>query len=101
MKNTNKPNSLISLFKRLWLHIQKKRKFQFLLLLILTLVTSVAEVVSLGAVLPFIGILTQPDEVFSSPWLEGFVSFFNIKSGDDLVLPLTLAFGIAAIFAGL
>lgn len=100
MKHRSQPNSLISLFARLWFHIQTKRKFQFLLLLILTLLTSVAEVVSLGAVLPFIGILTQPDEVFSSPWLEGFIGLLNIKSGDDLVLPLTIAFGIAAIIAG-
>tara|TARA_A100001015_G_C15035808_1_gene736157 strand:- start:353 stop:2131 length:1779 start_codon:yes stop_codon:yes gene_type:complete len=100
MNKRNKSNSLIDLFKRLWFHIHKKRKLQFLLLLSLTLITSVAEVVSLGAVLPFIGILTQPDEVFSSPWLKDFISLFNINSGEELVLPLTVAFGVAAILAG-
>ena len=101
MDNKNNPNSLIQLFRRLWVHIHKKRKVQFLFLLLLTLLTSVAEVVSLGAVLPFIGILTQPDKVLSSPWLQDFINLLNINSGDELILPLTIAFGIAAIVAGI
>lgn len=100
MDKKSNPHSLIQLFKRLWIHIHKKRKVQFLLLLLLTLVTSVAEVVSLGAVLPFIGILTQPEKVLTSPWLQDFINLLNIKSGDELILPLTIAFGIAAIVAG-
>ena len=93
-------HSLTSLFQDLWSHISKRRKVQFLLLLILTIFASIAEVVSLGAILPFIGILTQPEQVFESPWLSEFISFFGIKSGQELVLPLTIAFGLAAIIAG-
>lgn len=93
-------HSLTSLFQDLWSHISKRRKIQFLLLLILTIFASIAEVVSLGAILPFIGILTQPEQVFESPWLSEFISFFGIKSGQELVLPLTIAFGLAAIIAG-
>ena len=100
MDKKSNPHSLIQLFRRLWIHIHKKRKVQFLLLLLLTLVTSVAEVVSLGAVLPFIGILTQPEKVLTSPWLQDFINLLNIKSGDELILPLTISFGIAAIVAG-
>ena len=100
MSKRNNPNSLIKLFRRLWFHIQKKRKVQFLFLLLLTLITSVAEVISLGAVLPFIGILTQPDRVLESVWLKDFINFLGITSGEELVLPLTIAFGLAAIFAG-
>jgi ATP-binding cassette, subfamily B, bacterial PglK len=100
MNNNTSHKSLMSLFKSLWTHISKQRKIQFSFLLILTLVASVAEVVSLGAVLPFIGILTQPDQVFESPWLAGFINLFEISSGDELILPLTIAFGSAAIIAG-
>ena len=93
-------NSLTKLFKDLWTHIGKRRKIHFIFLLILTLVASVAEVASLGAVLPFIGILTQPEQVFQSPWLADFIIFFGINSGDQLILPLTVTFGLAAIVAG-
>lgn len=93
-------HSLTTLFKDLWSHISKSRKVQFLLLLILTVFASIAEVISLGAILPFIGILTQPEQVFESPWLSEFISFFGIQSGQELVLPLTVAFGLSAIIAG-
>jgi len=101
MNNHPPHNSLSNLFKSLWAHISKRRKVQFSFLLILTLIASVAEVVSLGAVLPFIGILTQPDQVFESPWLADFITLFGINSGEELILPLTITFGLAAIVAGI
>ncbi len=101
MSKKSSNNSLVRLFSRLWFHIAKKRKVQFLFLLVLTLITSVAEVISLGAVLPFIGILTQPEKVLESVWLEDFIELLGITSGEELILPLTISFGLAAIFAGL
>ena len=58
------------------------------------------EVVSLGAVLPFIGILTQPEKVFNSPSMGGVVQALGIVSGADLVLPITIAFALASLAAG-
>ena len=92
--------SITTLLKRLWHHISLRRRGQFVMLISLTLLSSLAEVVSLGAVLPFIGILTQPEKVFTSPWLAGFVGAFGITSGVELVLPLTIGFAVAALIAG-
>jgi ABC-type bacteriocin/lantibiotic exporter with double-glycine peptidase domain len=92
--------SMTSLLKRLWYHISPRRRGQFALLLALTVLSSFAEVVSLGAVLPFIGILTQPEKVFASPWLAGLVQALGITSGVELVLPLTVGFALAALIAG-
>ena len=39
----------------------KRRKIHFLSLLLLMVVTSFAEVVSIGAVLPFLGIISAPE----------------------------------------
>jgi ABC-type bacteriocin/lantibiotic exporter with double-glycine peptidase domain len=69
-------------------------------LLGLTALSSLAEVVSLGAVLPFIGILTQPEKVFESSLLAGVVQAMRITSGEELVLPLTIGFASAALIAG-
>lgn len=88
------------LLKRLWRYISLRRRGQFLLLLILTVLSSFAEIVSLGAVLPFIGILTQPEKVFESPLMADVVQVLGIASGADLVLPLTVAFALAALVAG-
>ena len=91
---------ITTLLKRLWHHISPRRRGQFVLLLVLTVLSSLAEVVSLGAVLPFVGILTQPEKVFTSPWLAGLVQTLGIKSGAELVLPLTIGFALAALIAG-
>ena len=96
----NSQQSISSLLKRLWQHISPRRRGQFGLLLILTVLSSLAEVVSLGAVLPFIGILTQPEKVFASPWLAALVQALGIKAGAELVLPLTIGFALAALISG-
>ena len=90
---------LPALLIRLFQHISLRRRYQFLLLLGLTLASSIAEVVSLGAVLPFIGILTQPEKVFNYPLISGIVKTLGIASPSGLVLPLTVAFAVAAIVA--
>lgn len=70
------------------------------MLLVLTLLSALAEAISLSAVLPFIGILTQPEKVFASPALAGLVQAMGITSGAELVLPLTIGFAVAALIAG-
>ena len=64
------------------------------------LVSAFAEVVSLGAVLPFLGILVAPEYVFSHPLVANVALAWGITSADQLVLPLTVAFSAAALMAG-
>lgn len=98
--SNNTPPGILNLLGQLGHHISGRRRRQFVLLLSLTALSSLAEVVSLGAVLPFIGILTQPDVVFASPWIGSFVRTMGYTSGADLVLPLTIGFAVAALVAG-
>ena len=92
--------SIAALLVQLYSHISSRRRRQFALLLCLTILSSLAEVISLGAVLPFIGILTQPEKVFASTALAGVVQTLGITSGAELVLPLTIGFAVAALVAG-
>ena len=85
---------------RIFHHISARRRLQFWALLGLTLISSLAEVVSLSSVVPFIGILTQPEKVFSAPYIAQFVATYGFKTASDLVLPLTVLFAATAIFAG-
>jgi ATP-binding cassette subfamily B protein len=66
----------------------------------LMLVSAFAEVVSLGAVLPFLGILVAPEHVFNHPIGADVALAWGITSADQLVLPLTVAFAAAALIAG-
>jgi ATP-binding cassette subfamily B protein len=64
------------------------------------LFSAFAEVVSLGAVLPFLSILTAPELVFNHPIVAEVAQAWGITSADQLVLPLTIAFVAAALLAG-
>ena len=91
---------ILNLLMRTWLHLSRRRKLQFGLLSALMLVSAFAEVVSLGAVLPFLGILISPDRIFNHPLAAGMVQALGINSADQLVLPLTIMFIVAALLAG-
>ncbi len=93
-------NNLLTLLIRLFRHTSHRRRYQFMMLLGLTLIGSFAEVVSLGSVVPFIGILTQPERVFNHPSMAGVVRMLDMTSPKDLVMPLAIAFGAAALIAG-
>lgn len=62
--------------------------------------TSFAEVLSIGAVLPFLGVLASPEKVFGAEWLQPAIHAFGIEKPVQLILPLTVAFAAAACLAG-
>lgn len=90
---------MFSLIKRLWLHINPRRRWQFLGLQALMLVTTFSELVSIGLVLPFLGALTYPERIFDLPVAKPLLQEFGLTSPSQLILPLTVAFGLAAILA--
>lgn len=88
------------LFVQLWRHVGLKRQRQFLLLFCLMLLSAFAEVVSLGAIVPFIGILTAPEQVFAYPGVAEVALSFGLDSAAQLLLPITVVFVLAAVVAG-
>ncbi|MHB8204287.1 MAG: ABC transporter ATP-binding protein [Desulfomonilaceae bacterium] len=92
--------TLRNLLTRLWRHLSKRRQKQVALLLVLMLASAFSEVISLGAVLPFIGILTAPEKVFNNAFVKSVCEAFGITSASELVLPLTVIFVCAALLAG-
>lgn len=61
---------------------------------------SFAEIISIGAVLPFLGALTAPNRVFEHPAAQPFIQVLGLTSADQLLLPLTITFGLVALMAG-
>ncbi|THB73278.1 MAG: ABC transporter ATP-binding protein [Gammaproteobacteria bacterium] len=64
------------------------------------LLGTIAELASLGMVFPFLGALTAPDNIFKHELAQPLIFKLNLTSSDQLLLPLTFLFGIAAIFSG-
>ena len=100
MKNNFFTSGVINLLARLWRHLSRKRKYQFGSLLGLMVISAFLEVISLGAVLPFLGILAAPDMVFNHSIIKSIANNFSITSSEQLVRPITLVFITAIITAG-
>ena len=84
------------MLKILWRKFPKRRQRHFYFLLILMILSSFAEVVSIGAVLPFLGVLTAPDQIFQHSIFQPFVQFLKLTESSQLILPVTIIF-IAAV----
>lgn len=92
--------SFIALLLRLWHHLGSRRRKQFILLLGLMIIASLAEVVTLGAVLPFLMALMSPEKVFNHPAAQPFIAALDIETTNGLLLAITTVFVMASIAAG-
>ena len=90
-------NNLIS---RLWVHITFRRRKQFLIVFLLTILASFAEVLSIGAALPFIAAITSPEIIIDNQYLKPFLIFFGITKAEQILLPITLLFIAAVALSG-
>lgn len=89
------------MLKKFWFFLSSRRRKQFWLVLILMIFASFSEIISVGSVVPFLGIITEPDQVFHHPLAQPIIIFFEINKPVELILPITLFFIIAVIFANI
>ena len=85
------------LLKRIWSHLSFRRKRQFILLLCLMLLVSFAEVANVGSVIPFLGVLVAPEQVFNSRFTQPFIHFFGFTSPEQLLVPICIGFGVITV----
>jgi ABC-type multidrug transport system fused ATPase/permease subunit len=92
---------MISLLYKLWNHFSYRRKIQIVILFILMIISSFAEVVSIGAILPFLGALTTPSFIFKYTFAKSILELFNISTQKQVLIFLTYVFCVAVILSGL
>ena len=64
------------------------------------IIASLAEIISIGAVLPFLGILTAPEQVYQHALMQPVIQILALTEPKQLILPLTILFITAALLAG-
>lgn len=64
------------------------------------LVSAIAEVISLGAVVPFLAVLADPVQAMQRPMVARVVAFLGMGDAPDIRLQLTLLFAGAAVASG-
>ena len=97
---TGPDKKLLNLLGKLWIHLSRRRRAQLGAAVLLMLLSSLAEVVSLAAVIPFLAVLTNPEALWKRPLVQTCGSFLGISDAQGLLLPITLCFAASAIAAG-
>ena len=85
---------------QLWKHLTADRRLHFKLLLILMVFASIAEMFTITAVLPFLGVIATPDLIFNNPYVKPLNNFLQLDSADDLRFVITVGFVVIALIAG-
>jgi ABC-type multidrug transport system fused ATPase/permease subunit len=85
------------LFK-VWKHITPKRQKQFYFLMILIILSSFTEILSISAVIPFLVALMSPEKFYKMEFIQTITNFFNIYP-EQLLLPLTVIFCFVVLCA--
>lgn len=80
--------------------LSQRRRRQLLLVAALMLASSLAEMLSLGAVVPFLAVLAEPEQIWGTGKAQALAALFGWQQPVHLVLPLCLAFAAAALIAG-
>jgi ABC-type multidrug transport system fused ATPase/permease subunit len=94
-------SSYLPLLRRLWSHVSERRRYQLLFLVILMVIVSFMEIVSIGLVLPFLGALTAPEIIFNSVYVSPFIKLAGIEKPSEILLPLTIIFISSTLVTGL
>lgn len=100
MSRKHSNTSMAILLHQLWQHLCLRRRIQLGLVFLLMIIAALAEVVSIGAVLPFIGALTAPERVYAYPLAQPLVNALGLLEAQQLMLPLTVLFCVAALVTG-
>ena len=94
---TYQGGTLFQMVLDLWRRLTPRRRRQFGMLLGLMLFASLAEVCSVAAVLPFLGVLTAPERVLAYPAAQPILHFLSITNPQQLLLPVVIGFCGAAL----
>ena len=96
---TLKPKSIRFLLVGIWRHLSRRRRIQLGLLLVVMIASGGAELLSLGAVLPFLAALSDPERLWQHPLVQALAVQIGLSQADELMLPATLAFVLAVVLA--
>jgi ABC-type multidrug transport system fused ATPase/permease subunit len=99
MNLINKNN--FTIYSRLWDNLSRKRKQQLLILVFLTILTSFLEVLGIGALLPFLSILTNPSLIYNNIKAKFIINYFSIGSNTQLMYFISFSFIIILFISGL
>jgi ATP-binding cassette, subfamily B, bacterial PglK len=92
---------VIDLLKILLLNVASQDKRRFLMVVILTVISSIFEVFSIGIVIPLITALTDSNKLLDFEIIREIFIFFDMKQSQDLIIPMVVLFIIIIIVSAI
>ena len=93
-------DSFFQTIKLLW-RLESIRRVQIAALIILMLFCAISEMLSVGAAIPFITILTNPDQSNELFLLGSILKFLNLKETNEIIIFVTIIFITIIFLAGI
>ena len=84
--------SSFQLLFKIWSYLLFRRKSQFFSSSVSYVFKLLAELMSLGAVIPFLSILSNPETVWNNQSVYRIAYFLGYRDASELVFPITLTF---------
>jgi ABC-type multidrug transport system fused ATPase/permease subunit len=100
LKQKNKI-SLNNNIKKLLSLIGRKRVVEIVMLQLLSIISSLIDAVSVGAIVPFIAILSSPENFSKNSKVKHILNSFKIYENNQLVIYLTSIFIILVLLSGI
>tara|TARA_Y100001968_G_scaffold207229_1_gene190443 strand:+ start:24717 stop:26483 length:1767 start_codon:yes stop_codon:yes gene_type:complete len=94
-RRINSTSLLIGLFN----HLRPRRKFQLGILLTVMTASGLAELISLGSVIPFLSALTNVEKLMNVSIINKIYQILGLETPIQLLIVLSCLFGITALLA--
>lgn len=88
--------SAIGSIRRIFVQLSRRRRTQLAGLCLLMLVGAAGELVTLGAVLPFLALMADPGKALEYPQLQDVFATLGWQDPNSILLPATIMFGVVA-----
>ena len=90
-------NGFFQSLRRLFDHMSPRRRWQLAVVMALMLLGAISELVSLGAIVPFLALITNPEKASSYPILRDLFSLLGGGTGENIVFPAAGLFCLTVI----
>ena len=100
IEEKKKQISPIKLLKNIIVLLEEKRKKELNFVIILSVLSSIAESISLALLIPFIGFFLSPESYAFNKSFEYFLNLFNLNTSQEILKLVSLSFIFAIILSG-
>ncbi len=83
----------------LWSYLSNRRKTQLKILLICMVVSAIAELSSVGSIIPLLSVITNPEKLWDIGFLQTTYKFLGFNKPSDLLLPVTILFAFTCLIS--